>query len=203
MELIKCAFCGKAQGEVPLMIHHAVRNAAICSDCTSACMEVVNKKLVVPVMPDELQKAKAIFEKESGKEAAAEEKDEVTTTVRGVDVQKDGAHYGEETVVKAPPYRLSEKNVYEMWTRVKKQAEDALQFLFVTSEVEAHKNNDPLSKWIVVVYEDQVCFERFGDGITLEGYAPVPPAKAAVYAAAIVNGLEPPKYLRPCDKPTD
>ncbi|NAV73987.1 hypothetical protein FGF91_24360, partial [Salmonella sp. zj-f60] len=77
------------------------------------------------------------------------------------------------------------------------------QFLFVTSETEAHKCNDPLSKWIVVVYEDRVCFERFGDGVNLESYAPVPPAKAAVYAAAIVNGLEPPKCLRPCDKPTD
>ena len=65
MELIKCAFCGKTQGEVPLMIHHAVRNAAICSDCTSACMEVVNKKLVVPVMDEELQKAKGLYEKES------------------------------------------------------------------------------------------------------------------------------------------
>lgn len=174
MELIKCAFCGKTQGEVPLMIHHAVRNAAICSDCTSACLEVVNEKLVVPVMDDELQKAKAIFEKESGRETTAE-----------------------------VPYRLSEKNVYEMWARVKKQAEDALQFLFVTSEVEAHKGNDPLSKWIVVVYEDRVCFERFGDGVKLEGYAPVPPAEAAVYATAIVNGLQPPKGLRQCDKPTD
>lgn len=203
MELIKCAFCGKAQGEVPPMINHAVRNAAICSDCTFACMEVVNKKLVVPVMPDELQKAKAIFEKESGKEVTAEEKDEITTTVRGVDVQKNGAHYGEETVVKAPPYRLSEKYVYEMWAGVKKQAEDALQFLFVTKETEGHEDNDPLSKWIVVVYEDRVYFDRFGDGITLEGYAPVPPAKASVYAAAIVNGLEPPNGLRRCDKPTD
>ncbi|EFM0017718.1 hypothetical protein DI17_003541 [Escherichia coli] len=187
MELIKCAFCGRNQGEVALMIQRT--KVAICSDCVSACMNIVNRNKFVaaPVLGIDGQK----------------EKDEITTTVRGVDVQKNGAHYGEETVVKAPPYRLSEKNVYEMWTRVKKQAEDALQFLFVTSEVEAHKDNDPLSKWIVVVYEDQVCFERFGDGITLEGYAPVPPAKAAVYAAAIVNGLEPPKYLRPCDKPTD
>ena len=56
MELIKCAFCGKTQGEVPLMIHDAVRNAAICSDCTSTCMKIVNQKLVVPVMADEMQK---------------------------------------------------------------------------------------------------------------------------------------------------
>lgn len=174
MELIKCAFCGKTHGEVPLMIHDAVRNAAICSDCTAACMEVVNEKNVVSVMPEELQKAKALFEKESGKESIAE-----------------------------VPYRLSEKYVYEMWAGVKRQAEDALQFLFVTSEVEAHKDNDPLSKWIVVVYEDRVCFERFGGGVKLEGYAPVPPAEAAVYATAIVNGLEPPKGLRQCDKPTD
>lgn len=56
MELIKCAFCGKTQDEVPLMIHDAVRNAAICSGCTSTCMKIVNKKLVVPVMADEMQK---------------------------------------------------------------------------------------------------------------------------------------------------
>ncbi|MEN4911425.1 hypothetical protein [Erwinia amylovora] len=127
-------------------------------------------------------------------------------TVCGVDVQKDGPHYGKETEVQAvseAPYRLSEKYVYDMWAGVKKQAEDALQYLFVTSETEVHKGNDPLSKWIVVVYEDRVCFERFGDGVMLEGYAPVPPAEAAVYAAAIVNGLEPPKGLRQCDKPTD
>ncbi|QLH62279.1 hypothetical protein [Serratia symbiotica] len=101
------------------------------------------------------------------------------------------------------PYRLSEKNVYEMWVGVKRQAENALQFLFATSATEIHKGNDPLSKWIVVVYEDRICFERFGDGVTLESYAPVTPAKAAVYATAIVNGLEPPGDLRPCDKPTD
>lgn len=56
MELIKCAFCGKTQDEVPLIIHDAVRNAAICSGCTSTCMKIVNKKLVVPVMADEMQK---------------------------------------------------------------------------------------------------------------------------------------------------
>ena len=56
MEFIKCAFCGKTQDEVPLIIHDAVRNAAICSGCTSTCMKIVNKKLVVPVMADEMQK---------------------------------------------------------------------------------------------------------------------------------------------------
>lgn len=170
MELITCALCGRNQGEVTLMIQRT--KSAICSDCVSACMDIVNwnKFVAAPVE----QKGHADFDAEAGKETA------------------DTA-----------PYRLSEKNVYEMWARVKKQAEDALQFLFVTSEVEAHKGNDPLSKWIVVVYEDRVCFERFGDGVKLEGYAPVPPAEAAVYATAIVNGLQPPKGLRQCDKPTD
>lgn len=194
MELIKCAFCGRTQGECFSMIrrHPDDKNANICSECIGLCNRILSDK--APVKPGKIKLIGDFIRKEMA---------ENTTTVRGVDVQKNGAHYGEETVVKAPPYRLSEKYVYEMWAGVKKQAEDALQFLFVTSEVEAHKDNDPLSKWIVVVYEDRVCFERFGDGVKLEGYVPVPPAEAAVYAAAIVNGLEPPKYLRPCDKPID
>lgn len=101
------------------------------------------------------------------------------------------------------PYRLSEKSVFDMWVGVKKQAEDALQFLSVTAATETHKKKDVLSKWVVVVYEDQVHFERFEDGAMVENYAPVSPAKASVYAAAIVNGLQPPRDLRLCDKPID
>ena len=60
-----------------------------------------------------------------------------------------------------------------------------------------------ISSWEVVVYDDCVHFKRVDNGRMQEGYPPVPVSKAAVYAAAIIHGLQPPRDLRPCDKPID
>ncbi|MDA5499940.1 ClpX C4-type zinc finger protein [Yersinia aleksiciae] len=97
------------------------------------------------------------------------------------------------------PYPLSEKMVLDMWRGVKQQAENQIDFLFVNHDAEDKKG--ALSKWIMVVFEDRVYFDRFENGAKIEGYAPVSVSKAAVYAAAIVNGLQPPRDLRGCDKP--
>ncbi|CNE43442.1 ClpX C4-type zinc finger protein [Yersinia kristensenii] len=97
------------------------------------------------------------------------------------------------------PYPLSEQMVLDMWLGVKRQAENQIDFLFANRDTEDQKG--ALSKWIMVVFEDRVCFDRFENGAKTEGYAPVPLSKAAVYATAIVNGLQPPRDLRECDKP--
>lgn len=60
-----------------------------------------------------------------------------------------------------------------------------------------------VSDWQVVVYDDCVSFKRVDNGRMQESYPPVPISKAAVYAAAIVQGLQPPRDLRVCDKPVD
>ncbi|VVP61738.1 hypothetical protein PS870_06429 [Pseudomonas fluorescens] len=57
-----------------------------------------------------------------------------------------------------------------------------------------------ISSWEMVVYVDCVSFKRVDNGRMQESYPPVPTAKAAVYVAAIVNGLEPPRVIRACDK---
>ncbi|HHL2526016.1 TPA: hypothetical protein ACQ317_001900 [Yersinia enterocolitica] len=99
------------------------------------------------------------------------------------------------------PYSLSEQVVLDMWLGVKQQAENQIDFLFANRDAEGKKG--ALSKWIMVVFEDRVCFSRFENGTKIESYAPVLVSKAAVYAAAIVNGLQPPRDLRGCDKPID
>ncbi|WP_447874662.1 hypothetical protein [Serratia fonticola] len=110
----------------------------------------------------------------------------------------DGHHEAEVSV----PYGLSEKCVADMWIGIKEQAEQALELLFANAVAEASEKNGVTSKWVVVVREDRVHFRRFENGAMVESYAPVSPAKATVYATAIVNGLQPPRDLRPCDKPT-
>jgi hypothetical protein len=60
-----------------------------------------------------------------------------------------------------------------------------------------------ISSWEVVVYDDCVRFKRVDNGRTQEGYPPVSVSKAAVYAAAIIHGLQPPRDLRLCGKPID
>lgn len=66
------------------------------------------------------------------------------------------------------------------------------------------RDKQPISSWVMDVYDDRVSFTRVGkDGRVVEGYPPVSTAKAAVYATAIVNGLQPPRDLRPCDTPID
>ncbi|CAH0190272.1 ATP-dependent Clp protease ATP-binding subunit ClpX [Rahnella aquatilis] len=73
------------------------------------------------------------------------------------------------------------------------------------NEVKAEDADDStlISDWSIQVYSDKVLFTRIKDGAMKEGYAPVSLAKAAVYAAAIVNGLRPPRDLYQCDIPTD
>lgn len=65
------------------------------------------------------------------------------------------------------------------------------------------RDKQVISSWQMVVYDDHVSFRRVDNGQMQESYPPVPISKAAVYAAAIVHGLEPPRDLRPCDKPID
>ncbi|MBC8994966.1 hypothetical protein IAI51_00265 [Pseudomonas sp. N40(2020)] len=60
-----------------------------------------------------------------------------------------------------------------------------------------------ISSWQVVVYDDCVSFKRVDDGQMLESYPHVSISKAAVYAMAIVHGLQPPRDFRPCDKPIE
>lgn len=63
------------------------------------------------------------------------------------------------------------------------------------------QNKTVVSSWQVVVYDDCVSFRRVDNGRLQESYPPVPASKAAVYATAIVHGLQPPRDLRLCDKP--
>lgn len=74
------------------------------------------------------------------------------------------------------------------------------------NEVEAEDADDStlISEWSIQVYSDKVLFTRIKkNGAWIERYAPVSLAKAAVYATAIVNGLQPPRDLRQCDKQID
>lgn len=65
------------------------------------------------------------------------------------------------------------------------------------------QDKQAISSWQMVVYDDCVSFRRMGNGQIEESYPPVPISKATVYATAIVNGLQPPRDLRPCDKLID
>lgn len=65
-----------------------------------------------------------------------------------------------------------------------------------------HPEKYPAS-WIIQLGKNEVQFNRVIDGRIEESYAPVNYAKANVYAAAILNGLQPPRDLRLSDKPTD
>lgn len=57
--------------------------------------------------------------------------------------------------------------------------------------------------WVIRMGNDDVQFARVVNGSIDEDYAPVDNKKAGVYAAAILNGLEPPRHLQPSDKQTD
>lgn len=57
--------------------------------------------------------------------------------------------------------------------------------------------------WLVQMDKDSVVFSRVISGDVDESYAPVNYDKANVYAASILNGLQPPKYLCQSDKQTD
>lgn len=51
-------------------------------------------------------------------------------------------------------------------------------------------------RWVIERADGKVFFRREHGGQVLEAYAPVCPERAAVYAAAISQGMEPPRALR-------
>lgn len=57
--------------------------------------------------------------------------------------------------------------------------------------------------WLMQMESDNVVFSRIVNRKVDESYAPVNYDKANVYAASILNGLQPPKYLCQSDKQTD
>ena len=58
--------------------------------------------------------------------------------------------------------------------------------------------------WMLELAPDgSVRFKRFHDGRLLESYFPQPRARAAISAAAIIHGFEPPRALVRLDKPFD
>jgi len=56
------------------------------------------------------------------------------------------------------------------------------------------------STWIIDVNKNGVRFTRIHEGKAIENYGEVTLAKAAVYAAAIIQGFQPPRSLLNCDK---
>lgn len=135
MELIRCAFCGKNQGEVPLMILQLKSNTAICSDCSAECMRIV-----------------------------------IEQSVPSINGQKDGPRIGKETVTK-PTYPV------------------------VEAMLDMQKE-----RWVIEITEGRYTFLKEINGSVDENYAPVCKAQAAVFAAAIIQGFQPPRDLRSCDK---
>ncbi|MEM8068601.1 hypothetical protein Q4R28_02150 [Morganella morganii] len=57
--------------------------------------------------------------------------------------------------------------------------------------------------WLIQMDKDNVVFSRIINGDVDESYAPVNYDKANVYAASILNGLQPPKHLFQSDIQTD
>lgn len=54
-----------------------------------------------------------------------------------------------------------------------------------------------IERWIIDIREDGFMFKREIYGRTEESYAPVSREKAAIFAAAIIQGFEPPRLLTP------
>lgn len=52
-------------------------------------------------------------------------------------------------------------------------------------------------RWVIFVDNDSFLFSREVNGRIDEAYAPVNREKAAVFAAAIIQGFEPPRLLTP------
>lgn len=55
-------------------------------------------------------------------------------------------------------------------------------------------------RWIIEVKNDRFSFAREINGRIEDSYAPVNKDKAAVFAAAIIQGLEPPRLLTPAER---
>jgi len=60
---------------------------------------------------------------------------------------------------------------------------------------EPQKEAVPALEWRIEIKPEGVRFSRFDHGKWTERYATVPPCKAAIYAAAITQGFEPPRAL--------
>lgn len=69
----------------------------------------------------------------------------------------------------------------------------------------AEAATDADSTWQLEIKGERVRFIRWpfgvGEGVPDEVYGWVSRATAAVYAAAIIQGFQPPRGLRPCDAP--
>ncbi|MEO7065364.1 MAG: hypothetical protein ABI114_00485 [Rhodanobacter sp.] len=57
------------------------------------------------------------------------------------------------------------------------------------------------STWIIEVEHDGVRMTRLNDGKPCENYPKMTHRKAAVYAVAITQGIQPPRDLLECDGP--
>lgn len=49
--------------------------------------------------------------------------------------------------------------------------------------------------WVMSPSGDSLMFQRVRNGRVIESYCPVEASKAVVFAVAITQGLEPPRYL--------
>lgn len=61
------------------------------------------------------------------------------------------------------------------------------------------EDRDQVDVWHVEIAGGRVSFSRWANGKCLESYGAVDKARAAVYAAAIVQGFEPPRSLLHAD----
>ena len=61
--------------------------------------------------------------------------------------------------------------------------------------------SSPGERWVLTFYGEKIGFVRYAGGVQQEAYRLVDRAEASVWAVAVVNGLQPPKHLLPCDTP--
>lgn len=57
------------------------------------------------------------------------------------------------------------------------------------------RDGEKTALWVVEVGPGGVSFVRWENGMQVEAYALAPPDKAAVFAAAVSQGFEPPRAL--------
>lgn len=55
-------------------------------------------------------------------------------------------------------------------------------------------------RWVIEISDGRYAFTKEINGSIDESYAPVCKAKVAVFASAIIQGFQPPRDLRSCDK---
>jgi len=59
------------------------------------------------------------------------------------------------------------------------------------------------AEFVMTINKDAMILKRMHRGAVVESYAPVSKERGAVYLAAISQGFQPPRDLRPFDKPVD